>query len=128
MKRTLARMETTAVGLGAMVALGAYLGWGLDVAIGVTAGAAVGVANFRALRTVVGSMFLGSGGLSGKAALAVLAVLKFLALAGVVVAALVWLRLDRVGFVVGFTSTVAAVLVGGLRSGGDHRAGAGSEA
>jgi len=107
MKRTLTAMEWTAAALGAAATLIALVTFGVDVALGVLAGAAVGVGNFRLLRTLMGGM---------------LSALKFLALVGVVVVLLVVLRADRIGFLVGLTAMVVALPLAGLTHRGDNGA------
>jgi len=96
--------------------------FGVDVALGVLAGAAVGVGNFRLLRTLMGGMLLKESATATKVVFGMLSALKFLALVGVVVVLLVVLRADRIGFLVGLTAMVVALPLAGLTHRGDNGA------
>jgi hypothetical protein len=123
MHRTLALMERMAVALGAAASLVALVVRGPELAGAVGLGALIGVGNFRLLHTVMGRLLLGEGDrLGSKVLLAALASLKFLLLVGVVVAALVWLSVDRLGFVIGISAIVVAIPIGGLWHGGGNGA------
>lgn len=104
-----------AAALGTGATLIALVAFGADAALGVAAGTVVGVGNFRLLRTLMAGMMLRDGSATSKALLGALSGFKFLALAGVVLLLLVWLRLDRVGFVVGFSALVVALPLAALR-------------
>jgi len=108
--------------LGATATLIALTVYGTDVGLGVLAGAAVGVGNFRLLRTLMAGMMLQEGAVGTKVVFGLLSGLKFLALVGVVVALLVWLRVDRIGFLVGITAMVVALPLAGLTHRGDNSA------
>jgi len=101
--------------------------FGTRPALGVAVGTLVGVGNFRILRAVMAGMLLGDGDMTSKALLGVLSGLKFLALVGVVLLLLVWLRLDRIGFCVGFSSIVVALPLAALTLRGNQGTAAASD-
>ena len=117
MLETLKRVEAIAMGLGAVASLGALAGWGLDLALGVFAGAAVAVANFHVMRVLMAKMMLDERSDASRGALAAIGGLKLMLLIGVVGVAISVLKLDAWGFFFGTLTLVVAIVAAVFTSG-----------
>jgi hypothetical protein len=109
-KRTIERITKWVAGLALPLILVAFLGFGTDAGIGAIAGAALSVANWMALRWLVGKIMA-----AGDRARAVLVLLLVVKMAAVLVAASILLRwVDGIGFTIGMGALVLGVLIGAL--------------
>jgi len=87
--------------------------WGFGPeALAVAAGGGVAGANWVALRTLVGGLFLGDGRAPRKAGLAVLLGGKILAVVALVYALVAWAGLPAVPLAVGYSALVIGLLGG----------------
>lgn len=108
--RQVRRLERLHAALGVVVCLVAWVGWGGDASADLAVGFALGAANLRVLHWLTGRMVLGDSG--QRAGAAALLVLKLLALAGALAAALLWLRVDPMRLVAAMSLGPAVLLIG----------------
>ena len=117
MLQTLTKVETIAVGLGAASSLVALIGWGIDPALGVFAGAFVGVANFHVMRVLMGKMLLDDRSDASRAALAAIGGFKLLLLIGVIGLFISVFKVDAWAFFLGTVTLVVAIVAAVFMSG-----------
>jgi len=110
------RIEIIAALLGIATAVLWALVADLGAASSVLVGAGIGVANFMVLRQLVAKLVLSAEGASQGQALLMLG-LKMVALVGVLVALLVGVGLDPIGFGVGASAIVVSLIFESLRYG-----------
>ncbi len=97
--------------LTAILALGSIYYMSPKISLSLVGGSGIGAANFYLLARAIQGLL--GGATAGKGRLAALFFFKFLALAGVFV--VIWkLPVDTVAFLIGFSTIVVAVTVGGL--------------
>lgn len=90
----------------AMVVVSAMV-MGRDFTLGVIAGGFVNLANFRSARVVFRPLFFGDRP-QGMVVFGV--ILKLMLLFGLVLVCGLWLKMDLIGFMVGFSAVVAAIV------------------
>ncbi len=117
MLQTLIRVEAIAAALGATTSLVALMGWGIDPALGVFAGAAVALGNFHVMRVIMAMMMLDDRTDAGRGALAAIGGFKLLLLIGIVGVAISVLHLDAWAFFIGTLTLVVAIVAAVFTSG-----------
>lgn len=108
--RTLNRITLHVAAVGAVLSGGAFLVVGGAPAVGTLVGAVVAVANWLALRWVIGRVAKGSA--RTRAVLMTLLALKMGALMAVCYALIVRFDVHAIGFTVGISSLVVGLLLG----------------
>jgi hypothetical protein len=98
--------------VGSLLALGATIGWGLRSGVGVLAGALLATANMWSLKRIGAGFFSESG--SRRRLWGVAGALKFVVLAGVVVALLALHLVQPIAFVVGYGALPVGITLGSL--------------
>jgi hypothetical protein len=112
---SLARIERLNYLIGAVLCIGAAIGFATPVAVGVAAGVALTCLNFTVLRRLIFRWTQDAAqGNSGNRVLLVLP--KMIVLMGLVLLALAFLPLDAIAFVVGFSIFLVSLTIESIYS------------
>jgi hypothetical protein len=104
-------IATVAV-VGVLLSIGATAGWGLRVGVGVLAGAALATANMWSLKRIGAGFLAGDG--RGRRVWGFVGAVKFLVLAGVLVALVALHLVHPLSLLVGYGALPVGITVGSL--------------